>query len=109
MKKPHQWGFFLGVIRVLRFLFVGEPPKLCAEKQLIRIRAFQTIPMLLFGQFLHVSDGIALIDNFFTEQCLQSILQGHYACGLTVFILDDKEMHLVSDEEIDEFMHGQFV
>ena len=65
--------------------------------------------MLLFGQFLHVSDGIALIDNFFTEQRLQSIFQGHHSSGLTVFILDHKEVHLVSDEEIDEFMHGQFV
>ena len=54
--------------------------------------------MLLFGQFLHVSDGIALIDNFFTEQRLQSIFQGHYASGLTLFILDHKEMYLVSDE-----------
>ena len=75
----------------------------------IRAGAFQSFAMLLFGQFLHVSDGIALIDNFLTEQCFQSVFQGHYACGLTVFILDHKEMHLVSDEEIDEFMHGQFV
>ena len=37
------------------------------KTQLIRVRTLQPIPMLLFGQFLHVSDRITLVDNFLTE------------------------------------------
>lgn len=33
----------------------------------IRAGAFQSFAMFFFGQFLHVGDGIALIDNFLAQ------------------------------------------
>ena len=68
--KAPLMGLFFARKKGLCSYFLERLPSYGRQTQLISVRAFQTIPMLLFGQFLHISDGIALIDNFFTEQCL---------------------------------------
>ncbi len=64
-EKPHFWGFFVLLRKALGWHL--QSIAWVSGVQLIRVRAFQSVSMFLLGQFLHVCNGIAFVDNFLTQ------------------------------------------
>ena len=53
--------------------------------------------------FTHVFDFVQLVDDFFTDEGLKDVLQGHRSFGATKFVGDQRKMLFGFEEEIERF------